>query len=59
MAFAKIRGPIGGSRQDFYTSFLAMHLRAQMSDKPVSLDDVAMPWAPPPEPEEDDEDPEL
>ena len=50
-----IRGPIGGPRQDFHTSFLAMHLRAQISDKPVTLKDVAMPWAPP-EPQEDEDD---
>lgn len=38
-----LRGPIGGSRTDFYTSYLAMHMGAQQG-KEVSLRQYSMPW---------------
>jgi hypothetical protein len=37
-----IRGPIGGPRTDFYTSFVAMH--ASQPQKEVSITAFKMPW---------------
>lgn len=56
MVWATIRGPIGGPRQDYYTSFIAMHAGKPYSTE-VSLRDFDMPWVVPEieEEEEDDE----
>jgi hypothetical protein len=45
-----IRGPIGGQREDFYASFVAMHAGGPY-EKRVKFSQFAMPWAVP----EDDE----
>ena len=52
--WASIRGPIGGPRRDYYTSYIAMHAGKPYTAE-VSLDDFKMPWAPP-EVDEDEED---
>lgn len=39
-----IRGPIGGPRTDFYTSYLAMQIRAAKSSGELSIDSFKMPW---------------
>jgi len=53
LEWMKIRGPIGGVRQDYYTSFLAMHAGKPYTTE-VSLSDFAMPWVKPDQ--HDDED---
>lgn len=44
MEWMSIRGPIGGPRTDFYTSYLAMQIRAAQSSGELSLDNFKMPW---------------
>lgn len=45
MEWASVRGPIGGPRADFYTSYLAMHIRAsQPGAGDRSAEDYKMPW---------------
>lgn len=43
LEWLSIRGPIGGPRTDFYTSFLAMHL-AGSRGKEASVAEYKMPW---------------
>jgi hypothetical protein len=54
MVWAAIRGPIGGPRRDYYTSYIAMHAGKPYSTE-VSLDDFRMPWAKPEAEDQDDE----
>lgn len=44
MEWMSVRGPIGGPRADFHTSFLAMHSRAAHQGGELSVDDFRMPW---------------
>jgi hypothetical protein len=44
MVWAKIRGPIGQPRRDYYTSFVAMHAGKPYEEE-VSLADFDHPWA--------------
>jgi hypothetical protein len=42
MEWMSVRGPIGGARTDFYTSFLALH--GAPRDKDTSISQFRMPW---------------
>lgn len=55
MNWVAIRGPIGPHRHDIYTSMIAMHAgKPYPQGSDVSIDDFAMPWAPPPPPDADE-----
>jgi hypothetical protein len=43
MEWLSIRGPIGGPRTDFYTSYLAMHTSGPHA-KEVPIAQFKMPW---------------
>ena len=60
MVFAKIRGPIGGAREDAYALMQAKASIAAQRGEAFNGRDY-MSWLPEPEPDEDDEpyDPEL
>lgn len=42
--FVEIEGPIGGPRNDFYTSYIAYYASRQTHAKDTTLSDFKMPW---------------
>ena len=46
LAWLKLRGPVGGPREDYYNAFLALH-SSPATDKRRYLKDYYPPWTPP------------